>query len=465
MSVKEKLSNVDRERLRASGGGKQDTAFDGRLRGARGDRTCSENSGSDGETPGGDEVRTGRPYGEGVEKPATIRDIARLAGVSTATVSYVLNDKSGVSDEVRERVKAIMAREGYTQNLRAKGLKTRRSYAIHAVIRKEAAPACKTFYFGVIACMAERLSCGSYSIVPVFQSDDEEDDTLTGLIKKGDTDGVIAFQGLMPRVAAALEEKGAPCVVINPGFEADPRAVSVKIDFEELSHRAASYLIACGHTDIAFIGMRALPSFFSATKRGFQRAMRENGLTVRKEWVTGEATCSEGAADAMRRILSASAEAPADSPIVDSRLLSPAVAASSAGDHAPCSCAVPSSVGGSPLSSASAPAAGRRPTAVLCVQDNFAISAMRAAREAGCRVPEDISFIGIDDVPEARYIEPPLTTIPISPQTLADEALDRLFALIEGEQAESVTIPNGEVIARASVAPRQPAANQAAGAV
>jgi DNA-binding LacI/PurR family transcriptional regulator len=349
--------------------------------------------------------------GKRAKRPPTIRDVARLAGVSTATVSYVLNDKYGVSDEVRERVRAVMAREGYAQNLRAKGLKTRQSYAIHAVIRKEAAPACKTFYFGVIACMAERLSSGSYSIVPVFQSDDESDDTIVRLIAKGDTDGVIAFQGLMPRISAALEGKGAPCVVINPGFEADPRAVSVKIDFEELSYRAASYLASLGHTDIAFIGMRALPSFFSATKRGFCKALRESGLTVRREWLRGEASCSEGAAESMRNILSAALH----------------------------------------------------PTAVVCVQDNFAISAMNAAREAGLRVPEDIGFIGIDDVPEARYIEPPLTTIAISPQTLADEALDRLFALMEGERAESVTIPCGDVIARASVRPRRAAVPAAVG--
>ncbi|MDR1496769.1 MAG: substrate-binding domain-containing protein, partial [Clostridiales Family XIII bacterium] len=283
----------------------------------------------------------------------------------------------------------------------------------------EAAPACKTFYFGVIACMAERLSSSSYSIVPVFQSDDKNDCTLTDLIRKGDTDGLIAFQGVMPGVAGALKGKGVPYVVINPGFEAEPDAVSVKIDFEGLSYRAASYLASLGHRDIAFIGMRALPSFFSATKRGFRRAMREWGLTVRKEWVRGEASCSEGAAGAMRGILSAGPPA----------------------------------------------AANGHPTAVLCVQDNFAISAMNAAREAGYRVPEDISFIGIDDVPEARYIEPPLTTIPISPQTLADEALDRLFAMIEGGSAESVTIPSMDVVARASVASRASLADIAADAV
>ncbi|MDR3364695.1 MAG: LacI family transcriptional regulator [Clostridiales Family XIII bacterium] len=341
-------------------------------------------------------------------KQPTISDIAKLAGVSAATVSYVINDKKGVSDEVRARVRAVMARVGYSQNLRAKGLKTRHSYTIHAVIRKEAAPACKTFYFGVIACMAERLSPGSYSIVPVFQSDDESDTTLPDLIRNGDTDGIIAFQGLAPRTARALERGNFPCVVVNPGFEAEPGAVSVQIDFEELSYRAAAYLVSLGHKDVAFVGMRSLPFFFNATKRGFRRAMRENALPVRKEWIRGEATCSEGAAKAMRNILAA-------------------------GGVSGCG----------------------HPTAVFCAQDNFAISAMSAARAAGYRVPEDISFIGLDDVPEAKYIEPPLATIPISPQILADEAIDRLFAMMAGAPAESVTIPSMEVAPRASVTRRE----------
>ncbi|MDR3225029.1 MAG: LacI family transcriptional regulator [Clostridiales Family XIII bacterium] len=337
-------------------------------------------------------------------KQPTISDIAKIAGVSTAAVSYVINEKKGVSDEVREHIRAVMARAGYSQNLRAKGLKTRRSYAIHAVIRKEAAPACKSFYFGVIACMAERLSAGNYSIVPVFQSDDEDDTTLSGLMRNGDTDGLIAFQGLTPRTARTIEEIDLPCVVINPGFEANPGAVSVKIDFEALSYRATAYLASLGHKDIAFIGMRSLPFFFSATKRGFLRAMRENALPVRKDWIRGEAACSEGAAEAMGNILSESVVAQCG-----------------------------------------------HPTAVFCAQDNFAISAMSAARAAGYLVPEDIGFVGLDDVPEAKYIEPPLATIPISPQILADEALDRLFALIDGTPAKSVTIPSMDVIPRASV--------------
>jgi DNA-binding LacI/PurR family transcriptional regulator len=92
---------------------------------------------------------------------------------------------------------------------------------------------------------------------------------------------------------------------------------------------------------------------------------------------------------------------------------------------------------------------------VFCAQDNFAISAMSVAAQAGYRVPKDISFVGRDDVPEARYLNPALTTIGISPDALAEEALARLFAMMEGQPARSVTIPSGEVIRRASAVPPQ----------
>jgi DNA-binding LacI/PurR family transcriptional regulator len=351
-------------------------------------------------------AKRGKKQGKHSAAQPTINDIAKLAGVSTATVSYVINGKSGVSDDVRARVLDIMHREGYTRNLRAKGLKTGRSYTLHAVIRKEAAPACKTFYFSVIACMAERLSPGSYSIVPVFQSDDDSSSALTDIIRNGDTDGVISFQGVGTDIADTLEGMNIPYIIVNPGFEKDTQGVSVKIDFEKLAYRATSYLASAGHTDIALIGMRSLPFFFNATKKGFRRAMKEHGLTVRKEWLRGEATCSEGAADSMHILLS-------------DRMKEKT---------------------------------GATPTAVFCAQDNFAISAMAAATAEGYRVPEDISFIGLDDVPEAKYLNPPLTTISISPKTLASETLDRIFLMIDGAPTESITIPSGEVITRDSVA-------------
>ncbi|MDR1620262.1 MAG: LacI family transcriptional regulator [Clostridiales bacterium] len=333
---------------------------------------------------------------ENKKKSVTIKDIAQMAGVSPAAVSYVINGKGGVGPVQRARIQELLAQSGYRQDLRAKGLKTRRSFNIHAVLRREAAPACKDFYFGVVARIVDFASEGGYSVVPAYQSDDPCDDTLVDIIAGGRTDGVIAFQGLMQNAAKALANRNIPLLIVNPGFQEAESRACVIIDFEDLTYRATAFLASLGHRHIGFIGMEALPFFYDMTIRGFERALRAYGLRARKEWVRGEAVCADSAGDAMRKML----------------------------------------------------ACNDIPTAVFCAQDNFAFSAISAARKMGYSVPGDISFIGLDDVPEAKYFCPPLTTIAISPEALARRAVDMLFSMMGGNGAARIVLPCGPVIVR-----------------
>ena len=215
-------------------------------------------------------------YNIGMKK-ITIRDIAQNAGVSKAAVSYVLNNKKGVGDETRKRIEHVIETCGFHPNVVSKNLALGRNRCIHAVIRREAAPACKAFYFSVIAQMIEQVM-GSISIVPMFQSDQtDEDQCLLEITRSNSTDGVIAFQGVMPEVRAGLEKSNIPYIVINPGLETS-NATSVILDFEQLSYQATSYLVAQGHQKIAMIGMECMPLFFEQTKSGFVRALEEAGL-------------------------------------------------------------------------------------------------------------------------------------------------------------------------------------------
>lgn len=330
-------------------------------------------------------------------KQITIREIAREAGVSVAAVSYVLNNKKGVGAETRRKIEDVIKAHEYHPNLRSKSLALGKNYSIHAVIRREAAPACKTFYFGVIAQMVEQLR-GRYRVVPTFQSDDtDEDNSLLEIVRNKSTDGVIAFQGVMPEIQVELEKHGIPLVIINPGLETTT-ATSVILDFETLAYRATSFLIERGHRDIGMIGMQCMPLFFDQTKRGFILALREAGIHPEADWIRGEASCESGAVQAMENILDAGT-----------------------------------------------------PTAVFCVQDNFAISAMSACVAQGFRVPEDISFIAVDDVPEARYLNPPLTTIPVSPFEIAETALSLITQKMKDGSPESIVLPSQEIIIRNSV--------------
>ena len=335
-------------------------------------------------------------------KKITIRDIAREAGVSTAAVSYVINGKKGVGRQAQEKIEQVIKKHNYYPSLRSRSLSLGKNSCIHAVIRKEAAPACKAFYFNVIAQMVEQQA-GINSIVPVFQSDDTDTDkSLLEVICSHSTDGIIAFQGVMPKIESKLEQLNIPYVIINPGIE-ETKAVSVIIDFEELSYMATKYLIMHGHRSIAMIGMQCMPLFFEKTKIGFIKALSESGIKVNEAFIRGEADCEPGAVHAMNNILLAGF-----------------------------------------------------PTAVFCVQDNFAISAMSACAANGLRVPEDISFIAIDDIPEAKYLNPALTTIPVYPAEIAKAALSLLSQKMKDGSPESIVLPSHEIIVRNSVRSIQP---------
>ena len=223
----------------------------------------------------------------------TILDIAREAGVSKAAVSYVLNDKKGVGDETRKKIEEVIEKHGYRPNSLSKNLARGRNYSIHAVIRREAAPACKAFYFSVIAQMVEQVK-GSISVVPMFQSDNTlEDQNLLEIAQSNSTDGVIAFQGVKPEIRAELEQRGIPFIIINPGIETTD-AVSVILDFEALSFQATTYLTKQGHRSIGMIGMACMPLFFDQTKRGFLRALEQAGISPNADWIRGEADSEAG---------------------------------------------------------------------------------------------------------------------------------------------------------------------------
>ncbi len=342
-------------------------------------------------------------YNDAIMKQITIRDIAREAGVSTAAVSYVLNDKKGVGAETRRKIERAIDMYGYRPSLRSKSLALGKNYSIHAVIRREAAPACKAFYFGVIAQMVEQIS-GHFSVVPVFQSDDtDNDDSLLEIVRSSSTDGIIAFQGVRPEIHAELEKHNIPLVIINPGIAATS-ATSVILDFEQLAYQATSFLTGQGHRDIGMIGMECMPLFYDQTVRGFTRALQEAGITPNPAWIRGEADSEAGAVRAMESMLQSGA-----------------------------------------------------PTAVFCAQDNFAVCAMSVCASQGLRVPEDVSFIAIDDVPEAQYLNPPLTTIPVSPAEIAGAALSLVFDKMKDGSPESVVLPSHDIVVRGSVRAIQPA--------
>ena len=328
----------------------------------------------------------------------TIKQIAEKAGVSEATVSYVLNGKSGVSKETSDRIKKIMHDCGYKANLNSQRLATGKSYNIHAVIRKAAAPGCKAFYQEVMLALLDNVTERGYNLLSAYHNEDSIDSALISSIKNGNTDGMIFFQGMDATVYSAVKEYDVPAVIVNPGF--DPRDIpTVNIDFYKLAYRATKYLCDNGHKRIAFLGMCALPSFYEVSFAGFSRAMTESGNDIDERLVLADLTDEKEALERSRELLRT----------------------------------------------------GAIPTAAFCAQDVFAISFIKAVALEGYSVPDDISVIGIDDLRVSGYVTPGLTTIMVSPNELAEKATGIIFDLISGKTASSQTVEKTDLIVRESV--------------
>ena len=289
-----------------------------------------------------------------------IEDVAREVGVSTATVSRALRGLPRVSPGTRERVRTVAAEMGYVASAHAASLAGGRTHAIGCVV-----PNVTRWFFGSVVHGAEELLRREgydlllYSVTGEPAARERLFSThLLG--KRVDAVMVLALRPT-PEEIAWLERTGSPTVVVGgavPGWS------SVRIDDVETAGDAVRHLVGLGHRRIAHLGGVPDPEhagldFSTPGDRllGYRTAMAEAGLPVEAGWeATGDFTAL-GGHTAARRVL----EAPT------------------------------------------------RPTAIFAGSDEMAIGATHAVREAGLRVPEDVSVIGIDDHELAAYFD--LTTM------------------------------------------------------
>jgi LacI family repressor for deo operon, udp, cdd, tsx, nupC, and nupG len=332
-----------------------------------------------------------------------IKDVAREVGVSTATVSRALRGLPRVSPETRERVLEVATRMGYVASPHAASLASGQTHAIGVVV-----PNVTRWFFGSVVHGAEELLREEGYDLLLY--------TVTGepaarqrlfnsylLSKRVDAVMVLALRPTAEEVAS-LDRTGSPTVVVGgsvPGWS------SVCIDDIEAAGTAVRHLVELGHTKIAHLGgvpdqEHAGLDFSTpvARQEGYRLAMAKAGLTIEPGWeVTGEYSAVGGLA-ACRQLL----------------------------------------------------ASGARPTAIFAGSDEMAIGASHAIREAGLRVPEDISLIGIDNHELSEYFD--LSTIAQpAPELGRLGAQTLLDALRTGTPPEPVeTIVATQLIARGTTA-------------
>ena len=328
----------------------------------------------------------------------TIRDIARMAGVSPAAVSFVINDRPGVSAEKREAVKKIIEKTGFQPSVNASRLVYRRSFNIAVDMHDVGMSFGDIFYVSIFRGLLEQSKKYGYNIVFTEINEARRDPILPNIIRNRDTDGIILMQSPSSSVMAALKDLDIPYVAVDV-HEKDVPYTGISVDYELAAYISTNHLIENGHRRIAFIGKGSVPHFYRQTFHGFCRAAEKYEISIPPDWIQVTAENEASAYTCMESILSGSSI----------------------------------------------------PTAVFCANDSFAFGAIKCAYDHGYEIPKDISFSGIDDVFFADYLSPGLTTIAIDKEQMGSLAMDMIVKKITKKPVESITVRSDNLIVRNSV--------------
>lgn len=337
-------------------------------------------------------------------KPAgrvTIGDVAALAGVSIATVSRVVNGHYGVSQPTSERVQVVIDELGYESSLIARSLRSQRTNVIGILVS-----GIEPFSAELLKGAARALQQSEYELVVYsggMRGQGGWERRYLSRVGGTLTDGIILVTPTVVEVDA-----DCPIVAVDPNVGPSHLATVDSQNYEG-AVTAVEHLIGLGHRRIGFLAGR--PDLESARRReaGYRAALVAAGLEVDEALIQAGAFTEEAAVEPARRLLT----------MVD------------------------------------------RPTAVFASNDLSAKQVIAQALELGLRVPDDVSVIGFDNIPESALTDPPLTTIDQSIQAMGVAAVSMLIDLIEHpDQLASapahVTLPTELVVRRSTAAPGGP---------
>ncbi len=301
-----------------------------------------------------------------------IRDIAKRAKVSTATVSRTVNHAPTVDAQLAKRVWKAIEEMGYYPNRQARALVSGRSRVFGLIVSEITNP-----FFPEIVQTFETLAVEhNYEILLTSTVHDTKRMKLAvRRMIEGRVDGVaILTFGMEDALLEDLRFRNLPLVFVDVGPKA-PRVSNIRVDYADGIRQAVQHLAALRHDRIGFIAGPLQLKSAMARKNAFEESMRELGLPIRPEYIVQGNHKPDGGDRALHKLFSLK----------------------------------------------------QHPTAVLCSNDMTAIGVMRAAFELGIEVPRGLSIVGFDDIRMADYMIPPLTTVQMSQTELATQAFHALL--------------------------------------
>lgn len=338
----------------------------------------------------------------------SLKEIAKRAGVSVSTVSRTLNNYDDVSPETRERILRIARELNYFPNAVARSLVKKKTYTIGVFFgNKMNSGFDHPFFLDVISAIREVIGNAGYDLL-IFTNKKKERATYATLCRERSVDGVVLLltgegkKKTEPLVE--LQNSRIPCIAIDIPLLGE-KCTYVESDNYGGAREAMRHLIGLGHRRIAFIGGDEISKTSYDRLRGYQDMLMENGIGVDPSLIQLGHFSREKAREAARRLMS------------------------------------------------------ERPdiTAFFAVSDVMAMGVIDGLEQLGHRVPRDVSVVGFDDIREAVYARPPLTTVRQDKIGLGSQAARTLLQIIEHpeEPIAPVTLPCRLIVRESTSEPRR----------
>ena len=312
---------------------------------------------------------------------ATLKDIGKEVGVSATTVSRALNNKPDISYQVKQKIKEVAERLGYSPNALARSLKAKKTSSIGVLIADIADP----FFAPIVKGIENTARQMGYSIILCDTGGEYEQEKLAvQMMLEKRVDGLL-ITPCQTEYGDILElkRKKVPFVLLGRHFDLVETGYVITDEIKG-AFSATDYLVKKGQKKILFMNR---PNYISSAKErlvGYKRALHEHAILFDKSLVREDALKMEDGYRIMKQILSS----------------------------------------------------GTKFTAVFAYCDFVVLGIMQALEEAKLKIPEDIAIVGYDDVAFARFLQVPLTTVHIPKYELGKEAMKLLKKKIEGEIQE-----------------------------
>lgn len=332
-----------------------------------------------------------------MNKNITMKDIAKQIGVSTVTVSKALNDKDGVSDEVKAKIKALASQMGYRVNTAAKSMREGLTYNIGVIIPERFTGPDQSFYLRVYQEISKGLEDHGYSgILHILSSSDEHTLQLPRIYSDRKVDGFILL-GQISKPYIEIMHAIEPPILFLDFYDDHSDIDAVVSDNFYGAYELTNYLIQQGHRHIAYVGSLYATSSIQDRFLGYYKSLLEHQITLREDWIINDRDEHGSFIDI----------------------------------HIP----------------------DEMPTAFVCNCDQVAYLVVQKLKDSGYRVPEDCSVVGFDNDIYATLTAPHLTTVEVNMEQLAQTSIQSILSKVSNPDLRfGRIVVKGKIIYRSSVA-------------